>query len=169
MKYFTYKYKKSANLGKIYLLPETDKRLNSVPGRPVISNCGAPAEKASEFLHFHLKRFMKNGASYINDSNKFIKKIKKIDISNDALLVTAAVAGLYPSIPHEVGIKALRNALGNRNYKEIPTENLIKMAYFVSKTITLNLIVVVFTNFGYCYRDQICSTVCVYFYKPTLK
>ena len=84
MKYFTYKYKKSTNLGKIYLLPETDKRLNSVPGRPVISNCGAPAEKASEFLHFHLKRFMKNGASYINDSNKFIKKIKKIDISNDA-------------------------------------------------------------------------------------
>lgn len=113
MKYFTYKYKKSTNLGKIYLLPETDKRLNSVPGRPVISNCGAPAEKASEFLHFHLKRFMKNGASYINDSNKFIKKIKKIDISNDALLVTAAVVGLYPSIPHEVGIKALRNALGN--------------------------------------------------------
>ena len=90
---------------------------------------------------------MKNGASYINDSNKFIKKIKKIDISNDALLVTAAVVGLYPSIPHEVGIKALRNALGNRNYKEIPTENLIKMAYFVSKTITLNLIVVVFNKF----------------------
>ena len=132
MKYFTYKYKKSTNLGKIYLLPKTHKRLNSVRGRPVISTCGAPTEKASEFLHFHLKRFMQNGASYINDSNKFINKIKKIDIPNDALLVTAAVVGLYPSIPHKVGLKALRNDLENRNYKEIPTENLVKMAYFVS-------------------------------------
>ena len=60
-------------------------------------------------------------------------KVKNIDISNDSLLATADVVGLYPSIPHEVGLRALRNALENRNYKEIPTENLIKMAGFVLK------------------------------------
>ena len=49
------------------------------------------------------------------------------------LVVTAAVVGLYPSIPHKVGLRALRNALENINYKEIPTENLIKMAGFVLK------------------------------------
>ena len=54
-KYFSYNYKKSTNLGKIYLLPKIHKRLEYVPGRPVISNCVTPTEKVSEFLDYHLK------------------------------------------------------------------------------------------------------------------
>ena len=30
-------------------------KLFNIPGRPIISNCGAPTEKASEFLDYHLK------------------------------------------------------------------------------------------------------------------
>ena len=120
-------------MGKLYLLPKIHKRLENVPGRPVISNCGAPTEKASEFLDFHLKSVMQNGASYIKDSNDFKNKIKNIDIPNDALLVTADVVGLYPSIPHEAGLNALREVLDKRKCKDIPTENLIKMAEFVLK------------------------------------
>ena len=122
LKYFTYEYKKATNLGKFYLLAKIHKRLNNVPERPVISNCGAPTEKALEFFDYHLKRVMQNGASYIKDTNDFMKKVQNIDIPNDVLLVTADVIGLYPSIPHEVSLKALRN-----------TENLIKMAEFVLK------------------------------------
>ena len=62
-----------------------------------------PTEKASEFLDFYLKRVMQNGASYIKDSNDFMNKINIIVIPNEALLVTADVVGVYPSIPHEVG------------------------------------------------------------------
>ena len=54
---------------------------------------------------------MKNGASYVKDSNDFMNKVKNIEISNDSLQVTADIIGLYPSIPHEVDLKALRNAL----------------------------------------------------------
>ena len=46
---------------------------------------------------------MQNGASYIKDSNDFMNKINIIVIPNEALLVTADVVGVYPSIPHEVG------------------------------------------------------------------
>ena len=60
-----------------------------------------------------------------------MNKVKNIDILNDALLVPADIVGLCPSIPHEVGLRALRNASENRNYKEIPTEILYKMAGFV--------------------------------------
>ena len=76
---------------------------------------------------------MQNGASCIKDSNDFKSKIKNIDIPNDALLVTADVVGLYPSIPHEAGLSALREALDKGTRKEIPTENLIKIAEFVLK------------------------------------
>ena len=38
LKYFSYEFKKSSNLGKLYLLPEIHKRLTNVSGEPVISN-----------------------------------------------------------------------------------------------------------------------------------
>ena len=38
---------------------------------------------------------------------------------------------LYPSIPHEVGFKALKDALDNRENKSIITEDPIKRARFV--------------------------------------
>ena len=133
MKNFTYEFKKAANLRKFYLFPKIHKRLENVPGKPIISNCGAPTEKVSEFLNFHLKSIMQNGGSYIKDSKDFKRKIKNIDIPNDALLVTADVVGLNPSIPHEAGLSVLREALDKRTRKKIPTENLIKMAEFVLK------------------------------------
>ena len=42
----------------MYLLPKMHERLQDVLGRPVISNCGTPTEKMSEFLDYHLKPFM---------------------------------------------------------------------------------------------------------------
>ena len=58
LKYFTYEYKKASNFGKSYLLPKIHKRHFDVPGRPVISHCGIPTEKCSEFLYYHLKKLM---------------------------------------------------------------------------------------------------------------
>ena len=60
-KYFTYKYKKACNLGKIYLLPKIHKGLSVVSGSPVISNWEAPTENVSEFLNYYLKPVMQNG------------------------------------------------------------------------------------------------------------
>ena len=58
IKYFSLEYKEATNLGKLYLLPKIYKCLKNVPGMPVISNCGTPAEKISEFLDHQLKPVM---------------------------------------------------------------------------------------------------------------
>ena len=77
---------------------------------------------------------MKNGKSYIRDSGHFLEKIKNIStFPENALLVTADVVGLYPSILHQAGLSALKEALENRSVKKAPTENLIKKAQFVLK------------------------------------
>ena len=108
--------------------------MKNVPGRPVISNCGTPTEKVSEFLDSQLKPVMQSSRSYIKDSGDFIKKIKNVGtIPKDSILVTADVVGLYPSIFHEAGLKALEKALNNRTNKKVSTEDLVKMAKFVLK------------------------------------
>ena len=117
---------------KLYLLPKIHKRLKNVPGRPVISNCGTPTEKASEFLDHHHKPVMQSGWSYIKDSGDFLKKIKNVgNIPENAILVAADVVGLYPNIPHSAAIKALSNMLEAREHKAVSTEDLVKMARFV--------------------------------------
>ena len=134
LQHFTYKYKKTSNLGKMYLLPKIHKRLYDAPGRPVISNCGTPTEKVSEFLDHHLKPLIQEGDSYIKDTGDFLNKIKNINaIPENAILVTADVVGLYPSIPHQAGLEALREALEKRKTHKVPTSKLIKIAEFVLK------------------------------------
>ena len=127
-----YEYKKVTNLGKLYLLAKIHKRLYDIPGILVISNCGTLTEKISEFLDHHLKPIMQEGWSYIKDTEDFLKKVQNIGkIPQDSILVTADVVGLYPSIPHNAGLKALKDALGCRQNKKIPTDMLVKMAEFV--------------------------------------
>ena len=77
---------------------------------------------------------MQGGRSYIKDSGDFLKKIKNLcSLPENAILVTADLVDLYLSIPHEAGLKALEEALENRNHKQISTDKLVKMAQFVLK------------------------------------
>ena len=97
VEYFTYSFKKATNLRKLYFLPKINKRLSAFLGRPVISNCGTPTEKVSEYLDYILKLIMQDRWSNIKNSGDFLKEIKNIGkIPEGALLVTADVFGLYP-------------------------------------------------------------------------
>ena len=46
---------KHHRLCRLYLLPSIHKRLENVPWRSVISNCGVATEKISECVDFHLQ------------------------------------------------------------------------------------------------------------------
>ena len=76
LKYFSYEFKKTSNLGKLHLLPKIHKRLSDFLGRPVISNCGTASEKVFEFLDFHLKSIMQDGNSYVRNSSHFQERTK---------------------------------------------------------------------------------------------
>ena len=72
--------------------------------------------------------------SYIKDTNDFLSKLKNLKkVPDNAILVTADVVGLYPSIPHNEGLEVLKKQLDNFYEKSIPTEDLVKMAEFVLK------------------------------------
>ena len=61
-----------------------------------------------------------------------MEKIKKIgNIPEDAILVTADVLELYPSIPHKLCFKALKAAPVKRESIRISTSGPVKMVKFV--------------------------------------
>ena len=128
LNYYSLKYKKACNLGKLYLLLKIHKRLHNVQGRLVTSNCGTSTEKASVFLDNHLKPIMESSWFYIQYLGDFIDKINRIkNILKDAILVTTDVIELYPRMPHIIGLKALKNALDARDNKSVPAEKLLKI------------------------------------------
>ena len=59
--------------------------------------------------------------------------LRKLRILPLFLRIPSWLLGLYPSIPHEAGLKALEKALNNRTNKKVSTEDLVKMAKFALK------------------------------------
>ena len=48
-------------------------------------------------------------------------------VPQDSILVTADVVGVYPSIPHNAGLRGLKDALDCRQNKKVPTDMLVNM------------------------------------------
>ena len=107
----------------MYLFLKIHKRLYDAAGRPVISNCVTPTEKVSEFLDHHFKPVMQEGESCLLETCNIYCNI----------LVTGDVVDLYPSVPHQAGLEALREAVDKRKARKVPTSKLVKMAEFVLK------------------------------------
>ena len=77
---------------------------------------------------------MQDSWSYIKDSGDFLKKIENIGkIPEGAILVTADVIGLYPSILHAAGLEAFPKRRNERDSPKVPTEDKVQMAHFVLK------------------------------------
>ena len=89
--------------------------------------------------------------SQVKDTNHFLEKLKELEkVPSNAILVTVDVVGLYSSIPHDAGLKALHEKLEGRNDKSIPTADLVNMADFVLKNN--------YFEFDSCIKQQISGT-----------
>ena len=91
-----------------------------------------PTEKASEFLDSHLKEIMEENWSCLKDSNDFINKMKNLkEFFKNALLITTDVVGLYPSIPHEAELEALKKVRKKTKNKSTSTNCHTRIVGFI--------------------------------------
>lgn len=112
-------------IGRFYLLPKIHKGLNGVLGRPVVSHIDHYTENISSFVDFHLQPLAKAVHSYIKDTNDFLCKLKNLkDTPEDIIMCSLDVKALYPSIPNEEGISAMKMFLENRRDKRVSTQSL---------------------------------------------
>ena len=117
----------------MYLLSKVHRHLVSLPGFPVISNCGTSAEKGSKFIDHHLQPILRS-VMYTKNSNDFLSKLKNLKkIPDSDIWVTADVAELHSSIAYNEGLEVLMKQLDNFYRKSIHTEDVVKMAEFVLK------------------------------------
>ena len=78
--------------------------------------------------------------SSIKDTDDFIRRIRNIiDLHSDVLFVTLDVVSLYPSIPHDFGLCALKDFLLDRNLPYIVVNGINNMTELVQKRMCLNL------------------------------
>ena len=131
IEFFNMKYPR---LGRFYLLPKIHKRLHNVPGRPVISNCSYYTENISAYVEHHLKPLSPSVKSYIKDTNDFLLKLQSLPpLTKDDILCSIDVVGLYPNIPNEEGLAAIKKALDKRRDKKVSTESIVELAEVVLK------------------------------------
>ena len=72
--------------------------------------------------------------SYVKDINDFLTKLKDMDrFPEGAILVAIDVVGLYPHIPHNEGLEAIRKILNTRTNQEILTNDIVDLAELVLK------------------------------------
>lgn len=96
---------------RFYHQPKIHKQILPVPGRPIVSSCGAPTEHISEYVDYHLHPLVVQTASYLKDTTDFLRKLSTLPtLPPNCILVTLDVSSLYTNIPHDEGIAASRRA-----------------------------------------------------------
>ena len=97
-------------------------------------NCGYYTENRSPFLDFHLQPLARKVKSYIKGTNDFLKKFCSLpNLPDYIVLSTVDAVGLYPNIPHEERLSALRKRLDLRQKKDVTTSALVELAEVVFK------------------------------------
>ena len=94
---------------QLYFLKKIHK--NPMGIRPIVSSVNFVTENLSSFIDGWLNPLVTKLPSYVKDSPEFIKMIARMEIPEDAILVSIDVSSLYTNIPHEEGIKACIEAL----------------------------------------------------------
>ena len=121
---------KDLKFDNFYLLPKIDKRLDNVPGRPIISNCGFYTENISSFLGHHLRPISQKVNLFIKD----LRKIKSLgQLLEGDILCTIDVVSLYPNVPHKEGLASIRTLLYARMEKKVTAVTLVELAEIVLK------------------------------------
>ena len=72
--------------------------------------------------------------SYIKDTGDFFKKNQTFRENTwDATLVISDVVGIYPNIPHGLGLHYLRKIFNKTGICKVPKEEIISMAVYSQK------------------------------------
>ena len=109
---YRYLARKDNKLRRFYLLPKIHKRLVNATGRPVVSYCSTATERISELVDSCLQPLVRVLPNAIKDTTDYLCRLKELgDTPSYAILCSMDVVGFYRRVPHEEGLKSLKEIL----------------------------------------------------------
>ena len=104
------------------------------PVRPIISGSGSTTENVSLFVEHYIKQLANKHPTFIQDRPYFLRcveKLNEVSLPDNSVIVTMDVSAFYTNIPKHEGLQCTREALEERNIKEIPTYFLVRLLELV--------------------------------------
>ena len=106
---------------------------NGFPIRGIVSGRGAPTERLSGFVDYHLQSGMKNLDTFLQDTKYTLQIIQDVNDKVDAgelslegvALVSLDVDSMYNNMSEELGTSACKEFLENRRQSMDENENLV--------------------------------------------
>ena len=111
--------------------------------RPIVAGPICETHRLSNLIDILLQPFSKHVKSYIKDTTDFLSKLPTT-ASNETIIATFDVENLYPNIPHDLGLEAIKYWL-EKHPKELPTR--------ISKNFILEGIKFILENNYFCFND----------------
>jgi hypothetical protein len=100
--------------GKFYILPKMHK--TPIAGRPIVSCINTITYHASKYLDNLLKPLLKKIPSICSSSREIIYNLTNFKCKPESIILCADVKNLYPSIPIDYGLNAVKSILKQYNY-----------------------------------------------------
>ncbi|KAM4038417.1 uncharacterized protein ACNLHF_016739 [Anomaloglossus baeobatrachus] len=97
-----------------YTLPKVHKGISPLKGRPIVAGINSLTQNVGVYLDSILRPFVVSLSSYLRDTSDLLTKINGVTIEQDTIFASIDVEALYSSIPHELGLKALKHFLDSR-------------------------------------------------------
>lgn len=126
--------KENARPRHFYLLPKIHKDMSKwtikdkmPPGRPIVSDCSSESYRIAEYIDHHLQPLSKLHQSYVEDTNDFLKKIRNLQVPDNAFLVTLDIESLYTNIQTKDGLAAVKIMLDEHPKGLRPDKELLKL------------------------------------------
>ena len=85
------------------------------------------------FLDFNLQPIAKKVKSYIKHTNNFLKKLHPLTkLPDNNHLCAMDVVGLYPNIPHDEGLSAVRKRVDEEDVEDDEEDEEMKKMYLLA-------------------------------------
>ena len=113
----------------LYILPKVHKLI--LEGRPIVSNSNFFTFYPSKYLHHLLRPLLQNIPTHITSSTHLITILNNTHVSPDDVLCSFDVTSLYPSIPIDAGLAALKLTMEQAHWLPAKIDFVIALANWV--------------------------------------
>lgn len=117
-----------------YLLPKIHKKPDSwstphkiPPGRPIISDCDSESYGSAELIDHFLNPLSTQHASYVKDTNDFVRRVRELTLPPTCFLFTMDVESLYTNIDTQKGLEAIRKIFNQNPDPTRPDQDLLEL------------------------------------------